>query len=94
MILRRYEHGFTQEDAMVLGLGTFGTNEDGSILGVDAIVTLDRRFVNNFATQRTTLARRLQAMTSQLLVPFCRAALPKLWAPGQVLAALRQENSQ
>jgi hypothetical protein len=38
---RLQEHGFTREDAKILGLGTFGTDEAGEILGVQAIIILD-----------------------------------------------------
>lgn len=39
---RLREDTFTREDAKVLALGTFGTDEAGQILGVHTIVTYDR----------------------------------------------------
>lgn len=36
---RLLDYGFTREDAKILSLGTFGTNQDGDVLGVDVIVT-------------------------------------------------------
>lgn len=55
---------------------------------MDAVVTLDLPFINNFYTHQTTLERRLQAMTQQLLVPFRYASLPELWQPTKALAEL------
>lgn len=83
-----WEHGFTGEDAVVLSLGTFGTDLAGGILGVDAVVTLDLPFINNFYTHHATLDRRLRAITQQLLVPFQHARLPELWQPTKALAEL------
>ncbi|MGQ9627130.1 MAG: hypothetical protein ACUVV0_09540 [Anaerolineae bacterium] len=45
---RLQEHGFRREDARLLSLGKFGTNEKGAVLGVQAIVTFDRPLVNNY----------------------------------------------
>jgi hypothetical protein len=85
---RLREHGFTREDAVILSLGTFGTDLAGGILGVDAVITLDFSLINNFYTHRTTLNRRLRAMTQQLPVPFRHASLPELWQPTKGLAEL------
>ncbi len=85
---RLREHGFTREDAVVLSLGTFGTDVDGGILGVGAVITLDLPLTNNFYHHRSTLEKRLRAMTQQLRVPYHRAALPELWQPGKALAEL------
>ncbi|HFD39505.1 MAG TPA: hypothetical protein ENJ31_06615 [Anaerolineae bacterium] len=81
-------YGFTREDAVVLSLGTFGTNDQGSILGVEAVVTLDRPIINNYRHHRDSLVGRLAAMTRQLPAPFCDAALPDLQSPDETLAAL------
>ena len=85
---RLREHGFTREDAVILSLGTFGTDLAGGILGVDAVITLDLPFINNFHTHKTTLNRRLRAMTRQLPAPFRHASLPELWQPTRALAEL------
>ncbi|MFQ5342522.1 MAG: hypothetical protein ACE5F6_13335 [Anaerolineae bacterium] len=71
-------YGFTHEDAKVLSLGTFGTREARDILGVNAIVTLDQPFINNYQTRLDELQERLEAMTVNLSPPFCNAALPAL----------------
>jgi hypothetical protein len=85
---RLREYGFTREDAAILSLGTFGTDLVGGILGVGAVITLDLKFINNFYTHRTTLNRRLRAMTQQLSVPFRHTGLPELWQPTKALAGL------
>jgi len=85
---RLQEHGFTREDAIVLSLGTFGTDAKGSILGVDVVVTLDRPFIHNYEMLREKLERRLLAMTRQLPPPFRYASIPKLQEPAEVLAVL------
>lgn len=79
------EHGFTREDAALLSLGTFGTDEAGSILGVSAIITLDRPLINHYWLHHDRLARRLAAMTAQLLPPFHYAALPDVLLPQEIL---------
>ncbi|MBI4673276.1 MAG: hypothetical protein HY741_16615 [Chloroflexi bacterium] len=40
--------GFTREDARVLSLGTFGTDQEESFLGADEILTFDKPMVNLF----------------------------------------------
>jgi hypothetical protein len=85
---RLREYGFTREDAVILSLGTFGTDLAGGILGVDVVITFDLAFVNNFRTHKATLNGRLRAMTQQLPVPFRHASLPELSQPAKVLAEL------
>src|SRR5437870_2619578 len=82
---RLHEHGFTREDAVVLSLGTFGTNLVGDMLGVDTVIMLDMPLINHFYTQHTTITRRLQAMTQQLQVPYREAKLPSLQTVAQAL---------
>ena len=83
---RLHEHGFTREDAKILGLGTFGTDEAGEILGVQAIITLDQPFINNYKANLTFLQDRLKAMTVDLPPPFRDAALPSVTRPEGILA--------
>lgn len=89
---RLREHGFTREDAIVLSLGTFGTDAKGSVLGVDVVVTLDRPFIHNYEIHHEILERRLLAMTRQLPPPFRHAGIPELQEPTEVLTALRGEH--
>jgi len=78
---RLREHGFTREDAKVLGLATYGTDAAGGILGVEVMVTFDRLLINNYEVQRPALERRLQAMAAQLSLPFREAGLPEVMHP-------------
>jgi len=45
---RLQQVGFTREDARVLSLGTFGTDEKESFLGVDEVLTFDKPLVALF----------------------------------------------
>ena len=85
---RLREHGFTREDALLLSLATFGTDEEVTILGVSALLTLDLALINNFVAHRGDLERRLQAMISQLHLPYRRATLPHVWQPLHALSVL------
>lgn len=49
---RLREQTFTREDAKVLALGTFGTDEAGQILGVHTIVTYDRSVLRKWDQDR------------------------------------------
>lgn len=89
---RLREHGFTSEDAKILGLGSFGTDEAGELLGVHAVITLDQHFVNNYHTNLSSVQRRLKAMAAQLSSPFCRAALPDIKHPSEVLAPMPERR--
>jgi hypothetical protein len=46
---RLRETGFTREDAKVLALGTFGTDAEGAVLGVQVVVTYDRPMMRKWA---------------------------------------------
>jgi hypothetical protein len=83
---RLREYGFTREDAKVLGLGTFGTDDTGSILGADAIVTFDQHFIRNYYVYLDALQERLSTMTINLSIPYSEALLPILVQPIQVLS--------
>ena len=73
---RLREYGFTREDALVLALATYGTDSEGNILGVDALITLDQPFLNNFHAHQAELQSRLGSMTDGLLEPYSNARLP------------------
>ena|GEM_PF-422153 len=91
---RLREHGFTREDAKILGLGTFGTDEAGELLGVHAVITFDQHCINNYDTNLPSLQRRLRAMTTQLSSPFYQAALPDVKRPSEVLAAISERRKK
>ncbi|OQY47218.1 MAG: hypothetical protein B6242_05465 [Anaerolineaceae bacterium 4572_78] len=77
--IRKYN--FTREDAIILALGTYGTNARNDMLGVDIIITLDKPFSRNFETHYLTLETRLIAMTKQLKLPYRLATLPDMIHP-------------
>lgn len=77
--------GLTREDSSLLGLSTFGTDQSGSILGVDIFVTYDRPMINGFNEHHNALQQRLTAMTAQLPVPYNKATLPRILAPDQAI---------
>jgi len=81
---RLREKTFTREDAKVLALGTFGTDEAGQILGVHMIVTYDRPMRRKWKQERGEIAERLLEMTRDLQAPFAQARLPDVRLPEDV----------
>lgn len=82
---RRLRKGtFTREDAKVLALGTFGTDEAGQILGVHMIVTYDRPMLRKWEQERREIAERLLEMTRDLQAPFALARLPEVRLPEDI----------
>jgi hypothetical protein len=87
---RRLRHeGFTREDAKVIALGTFGTDEAETRLGVDAVVTGDGGLIHNYEQRLPLIQRRFRAMTVQLPEPFRRADLPTIMSQVEAVARLR-----
>jgi len=80
--------GLAYEDAMVVALGTFGTDPSGAVLGAHAVVTYDRPLINGYDMHLPALRRRLQAMTAQLSPPFNRVVLPLVVSPDRFLDTL------
>ena len=78
-------YGFTREDALVLALAAYGTDSEGNILGVDALITLDRPFFNNFRARQAKLQSRLAAMTDGLQEPYSNARLPIVQHPEELV---------
>jgi len=74
--------GLSREDSHIIGLATFGTDENGEIFGVNALFTYDQPMINGFNSHLTKLEARLDAMTTQLQPPFIHAKLPKILLPG------------
>lgn len=77
--------GFTREDARVLSLGTFGTDNDESFLGTDEILTFDKPMANLFRMRQKQIQVKLDAMKRDLESPYDEAELPdvKLLSDGQ-----------
>jgi len=79
--------GLSREDAALIGLATFGTDEAGGILGVRRFVTNDQSLVAGYRAHASSLRRRLAAMTAQLATPYDRATLPEVGSPAEFGAA-------
>lgn len=73
--------GLSREDAAMIALATFGTNQTGNILGVNALISYDQPMINGYHQHLTALRRRLQAMQVQLSEPFQGATLPEILNP-------------
>ena len=82
---RLRDFGFTPEDAAVLALGTFGTNESGTILGMDYIATFDQPLIRHWATQQGAIRERWQTMRDDLPAPYRDAPLPDVQPPEHIV---------
>jgi hypothetical protein len=81
---RLRDYAFTREDAAILALASFGTNEPGTILGMDILVTYDQPMMRHWKGQYARIEERFFAMTSALPPPYNQAVLPKLLRSEQV----------
>ncbi len=77
--------GFSKEDAEVLALATFGTDEDGTILGMHSVVTYDLPLLNHWSIQKNVLEEHLKAMKRDILPPYCNIGLPQVLRPEQMI---------
>ncbi len=77
--------GFTREDAAVLALATFGTDENATILGMHVVATLDRPMIQHWTVQQTAIQERLTAMLGDIPAPYCHASLPRVLRPEQIV---------
>jgi len=82
---RLREMNFTGEDANILGLGSFGVDEEGLILGVHVIATYDQALINKYALDYEAIQEKLEAMTADLDPPFRDAGLPEVKRPEELL---------
>jgi hypothetical protein len=69
-LLDKVTDGFTPEDAGVLALGTFGTDQDARILGMHVVVTFDQPMVTQWTTQRVAIQVHFAAMQQDLPMPY------------------------
>lgn len=85
---RLREVNFDREDAYLLSLATFGTDQpkEGRILGVDVFVTYDLAFQVHYQSVQSAMQQRLRRMTAQLPPPYDRAIVPQVQKPREVLA--------
>jgi hypothetical protein len=80
---------FTREDAKVLSLATFGTDEAGEILSVSVIVTFDQRLISKYAHELAVIRGQFEAMMAGLEPPFCYARLPEVILPQKALGLIQ-----
>ena len=80
---RLRQAGFGREDAYLLALATFGTDQIklGKVLGVNTVITYDLRMQSHFQDVRPHLNERLHRMTAQLSPPYHQARLPEVYTP-------------
>jgi hypothetical protein len=86
----RHRFNFEREDANLLALATFGTDQPAGILGVDILVTFDKRFMERFAIHYPDIQNLLTRMTSHFALPYSSAELPELATPGEVIQLFGQ----
>lgn len=72
------EFGFSPEDARMLALGSFCTNQDRDILGMHRFITYDHPLVNLWDRKHDEIARRFNAMRRQLNAPYDLVELPSV----------------
>jgi hypothetical protein len=80
----RETSGLSREDAAMIALATFGTNQVGPIFSVEHLISSDRPMINGYRVHFTLLERRLQKMCAQLRAPFDQAHLPELLLPDEM----------
>ena len=81
---RLRDYGFAREDAVILALATFGTDEEGTILGMDFVATYDRSMIRHWSSQREVIQDHLTAMQQDIPVPYSHASLPLVQCPEQI----------
>lgn len=86
---RLRQMGFTREDAKVLSLATFGTDEAGEMLGVSVVATFDQRLTSKYAHELAVIQDRFKAMVAGLEPPFCYAQLPEVMLPQEILGLIQ-----
>lgn len=76
---------FGREDAAVLALATFGTNEKLTIWGMHFVATYDQPLINNWTVQEESLRARLEMMQRDIPAPYCDSLLPQVLRPEQIV---------
>ena len=78
-------YAFTREDAAVIALATFGTDQKGAILGMKLVVTQDQPMINNWSARKNEIQERLDTMIDHLPPPYDQATLPEVLRPEDVV---------
>ncbi len=81
---RLRDYGFAREDAAILALATFGTDKEGTILGMDFVATYDQRMIRHWSGQREVIQDHLTAMRQDIPPPYSHAVLPQVQRPEQI----------
>jgi hypothetical protein len=82
--------GLAREDAAMVALASFGTDERDVVLGVEWLITYDRPLINGYQNYFSRLERRLRAMKSQLQAPYSLVTLPRLSTPDEAQINLKR----
>lgn len=81
---RLRDYTFTREDAAILALSSFGTNDSGTILGMHVVVTYDQPMIRQWNLQYAHIQERFSVMIHDLPVPYNYAVLPELLRSEQI----------
>ena len=85
---RLRDFGFSREDSVILGYGSFGVDAQHQTFGAEVIVSADQPLIRHFHEQQDSIARRFQRMICQLVLPYCLAQLPTLMSLDEMLIML------
>src|SRR5712691_3848469 len=85
---RLRDFGFSREDSVILGYGSFGLDARHQTFGAEVIVSTDQPLIRHFHEQQDSLARRFQRMICQLALPYRLAQLPTLMSLDEMLIML------
>jgi hypothetical protein len=79
--LRKF--GFGREDALMISMGSFSTDKPykGKILGVNRVVTLDKRMYERFQNNYSEINTVFEKMVTALEAPFSLVKLPEIEIP-------------
>lgn len=81
---RLRDYNFTREDAAILALATFGTNDNGTILGMHVVASYDQPMMNHWYLQQASIRERFANMKSDISMPYNQAVLPEVLRPEQI----------
>ncbi len=87
---RLKELGFSREDAAILALATFGTDETEQYTSAAYVATADLPLIRHWETQYEAIEKRFSAMQNQLPEPYCHFELPEVLLPEQMPLSLRK----
>jgi len=83
---RLREFGFTREDAYILALASFGTDQSRGILGMHFVATYDQPLITQWSLQQDRIRKRLEVMRRDLQPPYDQVALPQVLRPEEIVS--------